>query len=377
MSGEVSGDVNGLSIYFEPWTTEDWFSISILSIKESIGGSVAEGSMRLLIHCNTDSVLEKIANLNTGTIKIKSDNNSSNIIEIPIYIISKSHFNNFLVIKFICTSRGNDDFISKPISQSYASVEDAVSSYFPNYDCDVDPISELSSLPINQIGETGNIFCNKIVAGWKASTIFGYNLSGNLFIRDISKPTLESENKIKVLIGKTRFFTAFPNRRRSYLLDLQPYDPWDASNKDLEENLTKKDYSSYMPQNISTRVYRDSYNIFSKNISSLVEAASYNSRFYGSSFYSEGEIKAMTFPNYRAGDIVELTYVGGEVTKSDKDSEANPELISKNFLIGSFELFWTGQGAEGITDDKHLGFSVTSKIYGLDNNDINNNITNQ
>ncbi len=366
MSKEVNGDVNGISIYFKPWTTEDWFSISVLSLEERIGGIVASGFMKLISHYNSEDTLKKISELSTGTIEIKYNNNDSNILTIPVFIVSKSYFNNFLDINFICTAQGNDEFITKPVSQSYGNIEDAIGTYFPEYDTNVEPVSDLTSLPINQINETGQEFCNKLALGWRPATIFGYNMSGNLFIRDISSSILEDSNKLKVFIGKTRVFTRFPIRTISPLLNLDAYDPWEKESKDLPENLTKKDYSKYSPVNISSRIYRDSYNIFSKGFSSLMEASSYNSRYYASKFYSNGEIKSLTFPDYRIGDVVEITTIGGGITKADKESEPLPELVTKNYLIGSFKIFWTGQGAEGAVDNKHLAFSVTSEIYGLD-----------
>lgn len=364
MSG-IHGDVNGLCVYFKPWAADDWFSISILNLHEELGGKTASGYMRLIVHCLTDDALEKIDKLRTGTIEIKSEVDESSILEIPIFIIELSHFNHFLDIKFICTKNENDEFITKQVSQSYDGIEDAISTFFPEYDTDIDPNTELTKLRINQINETGIEFCNKLVMGWRPWTVFGYNLEGNIIIRDISDL---NNSKQDIIIGKTRFFKKFPKRTRSPLMDVDSFDPWEKESKDIEYNLTKKDFSEYTPTNISSRIYKNNYHIFSSGYAKLMEASVDNSRLYVSGFYSEGEILANTYPLYKLGDIVNISNVGPGVTKNEKDGEADPEITSSKYLIASWDLFWTCQGAEGENRDG-FAFSVTSKIYGLEENE--------
>lgn len=359
----VGGDVNGLSVYFKPWTTEDWYSISVLTLHEELGGQVGSGQIKLILHCLTNEALKKVTELRTGTIEILSD--SGPTLSIPIFITEKNYFNNFLTLSFICTKNDNDFFITKTESQSYKGIEDAISTYFPNYDSNIDPTTELTKLRLVQINESGRDFCNKLALGWRPNSVFGYTLDGNLLIRDIT----DTEGKLEVAMGKTRLFTKFPTMSRTPLLDTVPYNPWEKESKDLEENLTRKDYSEDAPENITSRVFKNTYCMASSQFNRLLEASCFNSRLYTSKFYSEGEILANTFPFYRIGDIVKLINTGYGVTDADIESDMSPRLISKNFLIGSWSLFWSGVGAEGLTDSHGYNFSVTSKIYGLDRNE--------
>lgn len=362
MSNKISGDVNGISIYFKPWTTEHCFSISVLKIHEELGGNFSSGYMKLILHDISDEEsVRKITELDTGTIEISYNQSDTPVLIIPVYITTKSYFKNFLEIKFLCTSRGNDDFLVKLTSQTYTGIEDAISTYFPDYDTNLDPITDLNNLTIHQINETGINFCNRLALGWNSNTVFGYNAEGNIIFRDVSDP---EKTKVKVILGKTRRFTKAPILSRSPLLDTEPINPWEKESKDIDYNLTRKDYSDVIPENIESNVYRESYNIFSKQFSPLMEAYSTNARYYKSKFYSEGELVALTYPQYRLGDILELTYEGGDIKKSDKEGE--PILFTKNFLVASWDFFWTGLGAEGETDKNGAPFSVISNVYGLD-----------
>lgn len=366
MSGTTSGDVNGISVYFKPWTTEDWFSISSLNLREELGGQIAEGEMGLIVHAFTKDSLSKIESMRTGTIEIKANEQDTPVLGIPIFITKTSYYKNFLTIQFICTTRENDEFITKNISQSYSGIEDAISTFFPEYDTDIDPTTDLTKLRINQINESGIEFCNKLAIGWRPKTVFGYDLKGNIIIRDLAEITTKSN----IIIGKTRLFTKFPIKSRSPLLDTDPFNPWESESKDIEYNLTKKkDYSENEPTNITSRVWKDTYSLHSPSFDRMLESASYNGRLYKSKFYSEGEILANTFPKYKLGDIVEITSSGLGVTKADKESEGEPELENNIFIIGSWELYWSGQGDEGRRDKHGYAFSVTSKIYGLEENE--------
>lgn len=362
MSNNISGDVNGISVYFKPWTTEHYFSISVLKIHEELGGEIAGGYMKLILHDISDvESVKLVTELDTGTIEISYNYNNTPVLRIPVYITTKSYFKNFLEIKFLCTSRGNDDFLVKLTSQTYTGIEEAISTYFPEPDTDIDPITDLEKIRIQQINETGISFCNRLAAGWNSSTVFGYNAEGNIILRDVSDP---GKTKAKVILGKTRRFKEAPILSRTPLLDTEPINPWEKESKDIDYNLTRKDYSDVIPVNLESNVYRESYNIFSKQYSPLMAAYSTNLRLLKSKFYSEGELVALSYPQYRLGDIVELTYEGGDVKKSDKENE--PILYTKNYLVASWNFFWVGAGAEGETDKNGAPFSVISDLYGLD-----------
>lgn len=364
----IQEDVNGISVFFNPWSTK--FNIVSLELHEEIGGNMSYGKIKLMaINKDDKEVIDAMKNLTTGTIQIKSSMPDTEILEIPVYINKRSIFNHFVELGFMCTTKPNDYFTTQPISTYFSSgVRDAISYYLEIDDNngELEPITD-NTLCLYQINETPREFCNKLALGWRKDTVFGYSIEGKLRIRDISEEKINDEKKQKLLIGKTIQFRHFPIITRSPMLDTEPYDPWDSSNKDLEENLTPGiDFSEHAPENITSRIYKGTYNIYSTKFANLVDASIHNGRYYLSKFYSEGEILSLAFPKYRIGDVVEIVDVL-ETLKTNimKDSEADPELIEKTYVIGSWDLFWTGKGAEGKNRDG-CAFSVVSKIYGLD-----------
>lgn len=353
-----------IELSFSPWTDESLFTITKIHISEELGGKIAYGSIELLSTGGKkyDDCLKLITDQNTGTLVISDKKEGGVTYEIPIFITSRVHVKYSLKLDVVCLKDIN--FLTKRTSIDYTDIKDAINqqkTFIGNINLEVDPDSGVDGLKEYQHNESGYSLCTRLCSAYKRDSVYAFGWEG-LFIKDIKE-----ERDCVMLKNKQAVITS-TGQKFKYNADLNflPFNPYESDIED--QTSTLKDYSEYAPTNISSVVFRESYNLIHSKYSDHLSNMIYNNRLYNTNLYTSFRIKTRDIPSdYKLGDIVEF-----EESSSDIEKISNPYT---KYLVKSNEFFYSSSDSKA-TDSDGWKLSWSTVIIGLIDGDWAKNTEN-
>ena len=364
----MSKITNSYSISLEilPWTDNGHFKINKLHLVEELGGRIPEGEIQMY-YDEDQEANDILTKTQTGTIKITDEKEGGLSFEIPYFIVKRKIFKNIIFFNIICTQ--NIEFYNKPVAMTYKEgIKAAISNVFPGkLDIRIEPDSAVDGKTEYQRSETGYEFCKRLAYAYKKNSVFCFGWEG-LMIKDTmgetnSEGKVEQDDTIIQVTGGKTFFNVESNELNYHEeTNHEPYNPWKGITNDQETYFptTQKSYEDVESKNATVVMNMGQYQIIGKDKEQHLDNSRFNERLMNSSYYSKLKIKAQDLPNFKIGDVVQYRRV-------DEDSKP----VWKKFIVKGNELFWTGDDADGQTDELGFPFSWTTLLLGLDNGDWN------
>lgn len=350
MAEEQEKNVYGVSVKFSPWEDKGYF-VASLHIFECLGGDIAHGDMELW-YPDTDEASELVTEQQTGEIELKDTKKGGLTYKIPIFIESRSFFENVMKIRFTCIK--NKDFYTKRISIEHVDIGTALRDLYPG-EKDIRTNSDVNNnIPIYQTDETNYSLCKRLAYSFKKKSIFAFGMEGFMLKDTVGKNSLGNDEKssefefIGMLdMDNTKMYKLNYNR----ILNTKPFNPWEDKDESATNN---KDYSNLRPTNCRAAINYTTYSIMGTDYYQLQDNYNYNYNFMNSDYYTSFTITGVDMPLYKIGDI--LTY---------KRANQKSSYPFTKFLVASNEVFFSQNGAS--TRGPHgKPFEWSSKLLGIE-----------
>lgn len=341
----------GISAALSPWG-ENGYSISSLHIFECLGGDLAYGNMELL-YPNLDEAEKLITEEQTGLIKLKDSKENGLEYKIPIFIDSRSFFENIMMVKFTCIK--DKKFYTDRISLEHSDITNALESLYPGKNIDIRTKSDVNNnIPIYQVDETNYTLCKRLAYSFKKDSIFSFGMEGFMLKDTIGINSLGKDERSYVLelkggfdMDNTKMYKLNYNR----ILNTTPFNPWRDRN---ESETGNKDYEDLEPLNCTSLINYTSYSIMGTDYYQLENNYQYNYNFLNSDYYTSLEITGVSMPNYKIGDLI--TY--------QRASQKTSYPFTK-FIVASNEVFFSQNGASQVGPHGKQ-FEWTSTLLGIE-----------
>lgn len=351
-------DVYKVSVTFDPWENKGYL-IAYLHMFECLGGDLAYGELELW-YPNTDDASELLTEEQTGTIKLSDTKEDGLNYEIPIFIKSRSFFNNIMKVDFICIP--DKSFFTNRISTEHIDIGTALKDLYPDPDNnkkynDIRTESDLNNdIPIYQTDETNYSLLKRLAYSYKKDTVFSFGFEGFMIKDTIGTNSLgKDENSFEFeLTGGGFELDNTDMYKLSYnqVLNTTPFNPWE----DKDNSATKEDYTDLEPKNCRALINYTTYSILGKDYYQLQENYEYNYNFLNSNYYTSFTLTGLYVPKYKIGDI--LTY-----TRAQQKQKSQYPFTK--FLVASNEVFYSHNGASR-KGPHGQQFEWCSKLLGIE-----------
>ena len=337
-----------VSVKLEPWESKG-YTIAYLHIFEVLGGLIANGDMELW-YPNTDEALKLVTEEQTGILELKDSKKKGLTYKIPIFINSRSFFENILKINFTCIS--DKGFYTNRISLEHTDIGSAITSLYPGTK-DIRTKSDVNNgIPIYQNDETNYTLCERLAYSYKRNSIFTFGMEGFMIKDTIGINSLGNDEHSSILeftgmldMDNTEMYKLNYNQK----LNTTPFNPWE----DKDEATTKKDYTNLQPINCRSIINYTDYHIVGTDYYQLHNNYEYNYNFLNSTYYTSFTITGVDMPSYKIGDI--LTY---------KRANQKTSYPFTKFIVASNEVFWSQNGASKRAPHGNQ-FEWSSKLLGI------------
>ena len=370
---------NSIKVSITPWE-EKGFSINFLHIWESVGGKQPGGQIEL-VHNKNQEALDFITSQQTGTISIKDEKENGQSYIFDIFITNRNYYNNFITLDFAIIPTKVDEnnktsadelergqlFYSKPGSETYDNIEDAVNDVWPGkQDKDNVKTDIPNTLKIRRCNETGKEFLSRLLYSWKNKSIFIFSWSG-LIIREYGG-NIDPEINISTGLGWNQINTTPVKYNKFHNYEL--FSPWENENKDSKTSMgissTPGDFSNKKPKLVSSSIYHQGYKIHKTGYDILEKNYQGNSNFTG--YASIKLLNSGDMPrDWKLGDLVNY--------KRLDTAEGDTEPI-KCIVVGN-EFFYTTPGTEGkIVGPNGNPFEWTVTLWSLEEMEASEEIQN-
>ena len=367
---------NKISVSFSPWEDKG-FKPDLLHIWEQLGGKQPSGVIEVS-HDGNQEALDFITSQQTGIIKIADGKDGGQSYEFGIFIVDREQFNNKVHLKFTIIPKNDlqagKNFYTRPRSQTYASIPDAVESVWPgdkntiikNIEAD----GALIDKEVYQDNETGYSFLSKICNSWKYKSVFSFSWDGLVLksIGDDAKVVTEINGGSGPWNQRSMASLKYDSNNNNSL-----FSPWTDDNKEDDSNISKsttgeKDFTNTQARFVTSSISRDTYKIHAPGYEVAEKNLRRNSEFRG---YSSISLVAQDMPkDWKIGDVVNYRRI--DPSNSDKTEKDLP--FSKYVVAGS-EFFFSQNGASQTGPDGY-DFEWIATLWGLTELDISKELQN-
>lgn len=330
-------NTSGITLEFTPWTNKN-FKINKLHMIEKVGGELAHGEISMVFD-GSDETLKFITDQKDGVLKIENTKSGGNCYEIPVFIISRSYYKNFLTINFICIPK--QEFYTVPHTIDFDDITDAINYLYPGTK-DIQVKSDVNNdIKIYQAYETDYTMCTKLALSLKKDIIMAYSWEG-LVIKELYK---NNNEKIGVIGDQLMYPTS------AYLLNYNILDNNPPYNPREKENSEESDEEAV---NCEALINFNDYSIFKTQYNTLYYNYNYNKNLMESKLNSTLKITGTDMPGYKIGDT--LIY---------KSATEEVKIPFSEYIVASNELFFAVEGSDE-RSPYGFNFEWTSILWGID-----------
>jgi hypothetical protein len=347
-------NIHGYSINFTPWLDLGYRLVSV-ELKNTLGGELAGGTIRLVGSQSNLPSLELRENLYSGTVSILDL--GVVVKEFKVFFIKKSYKREELSLDFVCipdpkyvrdlhtkTHVGN---LRKILEDIFIGSDD-----FLDIRCDSDI---QGTMRLYQSSQSDVSFLKDILSGYRRNSVFGYSWD-KLVLKETCTP--EEMKSAGIIEALTEEQSPASNSYDKGLYSV-PKNLWEEGKDDSRVG---EDYTDRQAINVRASSIMDGkveymgtdyYNMINNSKKNLVNL--------GSDYFQKLSVSLKTFPKYQIGDVVRYYRTDNQVSDMIWPYEY--------YMVYANRMFFSTSGT-GVTDPKapkNVGdYTFTTILVGLE-----------
>lgn len=349
-------NIHGYSINFSPWFDLGYRLVSV-ELRNTIGGNLAGGTIRLVGSQSSQESLELRENLYSGTITIMDL--GVPVKEFKVFFIRKNYKREELSLDFVCIPL--PDYVRDLHTKTHVgNLREIIEGIFSHVSAknflDIRCESDIQGpMKIFQSNESDVSFLKNIISGYVSNGVYGYSWD-KLIIKKTCTPEEMKEAKIIEAMTEEQSPASKTYDKRLYNT---PKNLWEEGKDDKRVGEDYKDRQpifvracSFMGDKIKY-MGTDHYNMImnsKKNIANLE-----------SDYFQKLNISLKTFPSYQIGDVVRYYRSDNQVSDMIWPYEY--------YLVYANRMFFSTSGT-GVTDPnvpKNIGdYTFSTTLVGLE-----------